>query len=321
MIATNSIGGYFELELPNGKEYHLNAIRLNTGRNAFEYILKSKDYKKVYLPFYTCDVMLEPIQKLNIKVEYYSIDETFRPIFDFSIVSNQDVFVYTNYFGICDKQVFEVSQKCNNLIIDNAQAFYSSPIKGVDTFYSPRKFFGISDGAYLYTDKELVEVLETDESYRRFSHLLKRMDSSAEMGYADFVSNDKSLDNNPIRKMSNLTSRLLTSINYDEISIKRKENFNFLHAVLSQSNKLKFDINTIEVPMVYPYWATKELREKLLEHKVYTAKYWSNVSEWVNNDCLEMKLTEEVIHLPIDQRQTKVELDKIIKIIFHEYSR
>ena len=32
-----SIGGYFELELPQGEEYHKNAIRLNTGRNAFEY--------------------------------------------------------------------------------------------------------------------------------------------------------------------------------------------------------------------------------------------------------------------------------------------
>jgi hypothetical protein len=37
-----SIGGYFELELSRGEEYHSDAIRLNTGRNAFEYI-KSKE--------------------------------------------------------------------------------------------------------------------------------------------------------------------------------------------------------------------------------------------------------------------------------------
>jgi len=34
----NSIGGYFELELLRREEYHKNAIRLNTGRNAFEYV-------------------------------------------------------------------------------------------------------------------------------------------------------------------------------------------------------------------------------------------------------------------------------------------
>jgi hypothetical protein len=30
------IGGFFELELTVRKEYHKNAIRLNTGRNSFE---------------------------------------------------------------------------------------------------------------------------------------------------------------------------------------------------------------------------------------------------------------------------------------------
>ena len=71
------IGGYFELELNKGHEYHPQAIRLNSGRNAFEYILRAKKYKKVYMPFYTCEVMFEPLQKLNLNFENYSIDENF----------------------------------------------------------------------------------------------------------------------------------------------------------------------------------------------------------------------------------------------------
>ncbi len=136
-----SIGGYFELELSRGEEYHSDAIRLNTGRNAFEYILRAKKFNKVYLPFYTCDVMLEPITKLNLAYEFYSIDSNFLPIFNYSNVQENEVFVYNNYFGICDVQTREVAALCKNLIIDYSQAFYSKPIKGVDTFYSPRKFF------------------------------------------------------------------------------------------------------------------------------------------------------------------------------------
>lgn len=147
-----AIGGYFELELNNGQEYHQNAISLNTGRNSFEYILRAKQYKKVYLPYYTCDVMVEPIQKIKIDVEFYFIDEFFQPKFDFSRIRDDEVFVYNNYFGICDEQVNKVAAECKNLIIDNSQAFYSLPLPGVDTFYSPRKFFGIPDGAYLYTE-------------------------------------------------------------------------------------------------------------------------------------------------------------------------
>ena len=60
-----TLGGYFELELRKGDHYHKTAIKLNTGRNAFEYLLRAKQYQKVYMPYFTCDVMLEPIKKLQ----------------------------------------------------------------------------------------------------------------------------------------------------------------------------------------------------------------------------------------------------------------
>lgn len=66
-----AIGGYFGLELNNKNEYHSKAIRLNTGRNALEYILRTKKYHKIYLPYYTCKVLLEPIIKLNLLYEFY----------------------------------------------------------------------------------------------------------------------------------------------------------------------------------------------------------------------------------------------------------
>ena len=75
----NAIGGYFELELRKGEHYHKNAIRLNTARNCFEYVLRSRSYDKVYIPYYTCEVMLEPIQKLGIDYEFYHINELLEP--------------------------------------------------------------------------------------------------------------------------------------------------------------------------------------------------------------------------------------------------
>lgn len=69
----NAIGGYFELELRRGEHYHKDAIRLNTARNCFEYVIRARHYTKVYMPFYTCEVMFEPLQKLNIEFEFYTI--------------------------------------------------------------------------------------------------------------------------------------------------------------------------------------------------------------------------------------------------------
>lgn len=313
----NPIGGYFELELSRGEEYHKNAIRLNTARNAFEYVLRAKRYQKVYLPFYTCDVMLEPIQKLNIDYSFYSIDKDFRPVFNYDDIERNDVFVYTNYFGLCDKIVKEVSEKCENLIIDNSQAFYSQPLSGVDTFYSPRKFFGITDGAYLYTDRLLDDNFETDISFQRFEHLLGRTDIGAKEFYAAFKRNDEALSNQPIKLMSKLTQKLLSGIDYETIADRRIQNFNLLHSQLKDSNHVKLNLELGAVPMIYPFLVNdgEQLKEILIHNSVFVATYWPNVIEWCDDFQLEFTMTKKNVYLPIDQRYGVQEMKTIIETI------
>lgn len=298
-----TLGGYFELELPQRGEYHQDAIRLNTGRNAFEYILRAKGYRNVFLPYYICDAMLEPVHKLGLTCEFYNIDETFRPLFDYSCLGENDVFVYVNYFGICDTQVEEIGRKGKNIVIDNSQAFFSMPLKDTDTFYSPRKFFGVPDGAYLYTDKILSE-LEKDLSYMRFSHLLKNIDLGSENGYTEFRRNEDALANQPIKKMSKLTQRLLGAFDYSNVAQKRLQNFNFLHRNLEKYNCLDIKINDNSIPMVYPclFLKRKGLKNKLISQKIFVATYWSNVLMSCEEGSFEYKLSEDVVFLPIDQR-------------------
>lgn len=313
----SAIGGYFSLELNNRNEYHTNAIRLNTGRNALEYILRVKLYNKIYLPYYTCDVLLEPIKKLALLYEFYSIDEKFEPIFDFSLIKEKECFLYTNYFGIKDDFISYLKTICTNLIIDNAQAFYSKPLDFIDTFYSPRKFFGVPDGAYLYINKFINKELETDISYTRFDSLLRRIDVNAEDGYSFFIKNDKSLSNMPILKMSKLTQKILSSIDYHSVAMSRRENYNYLYMNLQQLNQIDFKLNPNQVPMVYPFYTHNiNLRSRLIRERVYTAQYWNNVLNWVDNNRIEYKFTTNIIHLPIDQRYTQNDLEKIVKIIF-----
>lgn len=313
------IGGYFELELAKGEEYHKDAIRLNTGRNAFEYILKAKGYKKVYLPFYTCDVMLEPIIKLNITCEFYSIRNNFEPIFDFHKVMMDEVFVYTNYFGVCDRIVKKLSEQCKNLIIDNSQAFYSTPLPDIDTFYSVRKFFGVPDGAYLYTDTLFLDNLETDISYQRFEHLLGRADIGAEKFYTAFKNNDESLNNQPIKQMSKISQKMLSGVDYQSISDKRIENFNSLHCQLKNINQLNITIESNITPMIYPLLIEngEKLKKKLIHNKVFIATYWPNVKEWVDMDSLEMYLSDNLVCIPIDQRNNEKDMERMKNLILN----
>jgi hypothetical protein len=317
MKNTKAIGGYFELELGNEKnEFHHDAISLNTARNALEYVLLANNPKKLFLPYFTCDAILEPLNKLKIPFEFYSINEDLEPIFDFTSLSNNDAFLYTNYFGLKDKYIKQLSVFCHQLIVDNAQAFYSRPCGDVPTFYSTRKFFGVSDGAYLYFNNKLNKILDNDVSFERMAHLLIRKDVSAEKGYTIFTENDNSLKNEPIKVMSKITKSILRTIDYEAISYKRRENFLFLDETLKNNNKFSFKLDKETIPMVYPYWVKDHnLRKRLLENKIFTATYWPNVFEWCPDESFEYKLATEVIYLPIDQRYDLDDMKKILNFV------
>ena len=194
------------------------------------------------------------------------------------------------------------------MIVDNAQAFFAPRVEGIDTFYSPRKFFGVADGGYLYIDKRLEIELDQDYSYDRMSHLLKRIDLSAEEGYADFRKNDDSLITQPIKQMSKLTEAMLCSVNYEEIKRQRIDIYKALNEKLLDENKFKFELTEADVPMVYPYYVEsgEEKKKKLIKNRIYVATYWPNVLEWSKEDYLEYKLTSTLITLPLNK--TLVEL-------------
>lgn len=310
------IGGYFGLELPHGSEYHKDAIRLNTGRNCLEYILRAKGYKKVYLPYYTCEVVLEPFAKLGIEYEFYHID-IYLEIRDQFDLKADEALLYVNYYGLKQSYVESLAVKVGEqLIVDNTQAFYAKPIKGIDSFYTCRKFFGVPDGAYLYTDKLLDVELEQDLSYDRFMSLTKRIDIGAEAGYTDFRELSKSLVGQPIKRMSNLTQRMMQGVDYSVVAKQRRENFIQLNKELGSSNTLDLPLEDDAVPMVYPYLTSSEgIREKLIDNKVFVARYWPNVLEWTVMGDIDYLLAYQMQPLPIDQRYRVKEMNRISTII------
>lgn len=312
----DSIGGYFSLELPQREEYHKHALRLNTGRNCLEYVLLARGYKKVYVPYYTCEAVMEPINKLGIPYEYYHIDIHLE-IRDHFTLKADEALLYTNYYGLKQRYVEQLAEKVGTrLIVDNTQAFYAKPLRGIDTFYTCRKFFGVADGAYLYCDAELGEEIEQDYSYDRMAHLLKRIDLSAEEGYVDFRKADDGLDNQPIRRMSKLTQRMMQSIDYEAAAKRRRENYLMLHETLGGVNNMELPLEDDAVPMVYPYLApVKGLHEKLIENKVFVARYWPNVLDWTTKDDIEYLLACQMQPLPVDQRSGEEDMKRIVEII------
>jgi len=313
------IGGYFELELnPIKKEYHPRAIKLNSGRYCLQYILRAKKYNKIFLPSYICDSVLQPINNENLSYEFYSINQGFEPLFN-KPINDDECFLYVNYFGINSKNVNKCVAKYENLIIDNSHAFFEFPHKNIDTFYSARKFFGVPDGAYLYSNIDTDISLKREISLDRMNFLLKRIENSAQEGYPLFQINESYFDICGLKRMSHLTKRLLSSIDYEICQKIRNRNFLFLHEKLSKYNDFDIDRDTINGPMVYPFMNPAiNLKEKLIEKKIYVATYWNDVKNRVNSNSFEYKLANFLIPLPIDQRYNLDDLNNTVDLI-HSY--
>ncbi len=95
------IGGYFELELPPSDLSEVpSGIFVNSGRHALEYILRALGNKvrHVWLPYYTCDVVLEPINRLGLTYTFYHINESFE-IADRIDLQQGHYLIANNYYG------------------------------------------------------------------------------------------------------------------------------------------------------------------------------------------------------------------------------
>lgn len=311
-----AIGGYFELEMSHRGSYHSAALALNTGRNCLEYILLARHYHRVYLPYYSCDVLLEPFNKLDIEYRFYHINKNLE-LDDPIALSDGEALLYINYFGLKQDYVISLAEKWGGrLIVDNTQAFYALPLSGIDTFYSCRKFFGVADGAYVYCDKRLDMELEQDHSWDRMTHLLKRIDVSTEAAYVDFCGHEEQLKGNPIMMMSPLTHRMMASIDYQQVASRRQENYNILDKALRDKNGIFLPLADDAVPMVYPFLTTDAgLRQRLIDHRIYVAQYWPNVLEWSGEDYDDYQLTKNLLPLPVDQRYDEEDMSSILALI------
>ena len=317
MSIGHEIGGYFELELPlHNTLFHNDASAVNSGRNALELILRNCTYNKIYLPDYICDVVIEPVKKLGLRYEYYSLSKELFPKID--NIDENSVLLYVNYFGVSSCHIKTLLEKFSEIIVDNTQAFFDLPVGNEPTFYSPRKFFGVPDGgfAYLPGKKVILQEYAQDYSYNRMSHLLKRIDVSAKAGYKEFKKNDDQLMGQPIMRMSRLTRRILMSVNFQNVMRLRRMNFSHVHEDLKDLNELTSLISraSFTVPLCYPflYEGNHQLRERFIERRIYVPTYWPHLLDKSYEGSFAQYLAQNILPIPIDQRMSIAQINLLL---------
>ncbi|WP_024862268.1 hypothetical protein [Ruminococcus flavefaciens] len=308
------IGGYIEFETFRSKMLYDDGIKLNCGRNAFAYLIETENIKKVCFPKMMCDSDDKVLGDYGVEVRYYSIDRELKME---DIVLEDDEWLYVvNYYGqLTDEYIKSLKKKYGRIILDNAQAYFQRPVAGIDTVYTCRKFFGVPDGAVLYTDTRLDRELPVDESFSRINFLVGRFERTASEFYCEYAANNDLFFNEPIKRMSRLTENLLRSIDYDFIENRRTENFTHYNEELASVNKLRLIVP--RGAFMYPFYTENgnEARAILKDMKIYIPTLWPNVFDKCTENDAEYDLAENILPLPCDQRYSYDEIKYVIEVI------
>ena len=306
------IGGYLELERFSGPMLHEKALALSSGRACLSYLIQQRGIRKIALPDYNCDVVEQACRNCGVEVRFYPIGENLRPK---NLTLSGDEWLYlVNFYGqLTGEELQTYAARFPRLIVDNAQAYFDMPLSSVDTLYTCRKFIGVPDGGFVYTDAPERE-LEQDESLERMNFVLGRFERTAGEFFAMASQNNDALSFEP-KKMSELTRNLLHAVDYDQIKRRRTENFAILHESLGQYNQLA--VRLTEGAYAYPLMVPggEKIRKKLIKKQIFIPQIWPNVEERQPADSIACKLAREILPLPCDQRYGEEEMAFIIEAV------
>ena len=323
------MGGYLPIELVKGSGWFSTVPQdkcwaLNTGRTALWAATMNLQPEKVFIPYYYCPDVIEMFQSLPVKVCFYRINENLLPrTEDLYSYTQRDCLLLVDYFGILSSELLPYTELYPRIIFDFCHSFYTTPVmkEGVLNVYSCRKFFGVSDGAYLIGETLKKSELERDYSSDRASHLLISLEKGTNYAYQENKANEEKIGKSHLT-MSLLTEAILNGVDYTHVASSRKENYTFLQKCLVSLSRLPLPTREDITPYCFPLLLNRDIHAQLVDRKIYTPYLWKWLLEDKWNGTIEQDLSRNLLPLPLDQRYRSDQLqwmcDQILAILAKE---
>lgn len=318
------IGGYLEMEVCQGQEFYPDLFKLNLGRTAAALYLVESGCRCVYLPRFLCSSVIDTVGALPLSVRFYGILEDFMPdpatLPDRRLDEGECLYLVNAYGLLSDEQLASVRDRWGQVLLDFTHAFFQAPIEGVAAVASIRKFFGVTDGAYLKSDLPLTLPQEQDSSCDRFAHVLGRFEQGAGAFYQAMLDTAHSYEGAAAKRMSPLTENLLKGIDYDHVMRRRMENYQVLSEALNRENGLA-ESGVLRTPdrgpFVYPLLVQDgpALRKALAAQKIFVPTYWTNVIGSCPEGSVEHRYAAHILALPCDQRYGVQEMERVAEAV------
>ena len=312
------IGGYFEFEHFEGNEYHQEALRLDCARNCLGYLIEARKITRIWIPYWMCQSVHDIAKQHQVSVQYYEITPSFSPDYSKIDFDEGDYLYLVDYYGQLSSCDFDeaIAFSDARIIVDEVMSFFRKPIPGVDTIYSCRKFFGVSDGAYLYTSASINRKLPVSSSHEYMISVLGRAEGSSNDFFGDSQRNNERFRSETISIMSPITANILRAIDYQAVSSRRRSNFEYVASRLGTINQLH--PHPVDGAFMYPLLLDNgfELRKRMQQKKIYISTFWTNVT---NHNGLSGRYARDILPMIIDQRYDIDDMRYMCDLLESEY--
>ena len=194
---------------------------------------------------------------------------------------------------------------------------------------SLRKWFPVADGGVLYTKKNVTDIWDMAEYRKNYfvdsleAMILKKYyiqyGVDCNSIYREiFAKSEQQLDmQSEIYQISDISKSILECISIKQLQEKRKKNYSQLKGKL-KNIPVKDVLSTDNfVPLVYPVYVENrnQFRQYLMENKIYCAVHWPLAGTGLETDSDAVKIYENIISLPIDQRYESMHMEYLAQVI------
>lgn len=333
------IGSNFELEASNLRRADdnifayladYNTIYTDSGRSAIRLLGGYMD-GVVLLPSYICESVVSPCTG---KIEYYKIAPDFS--IDLEDLKNKltdrvTVVYIMHYFGALQPketltEIKRLQAELHFVIVEDTthSIFTSVHTIGDYCICSLRKWFAVPDGAVLYSKHSLdgigAKAPAQKNVWKRLQAMLLKhayLYDGVECNrlYRDiFDETEHALDvQSEIYRMSNVSFSLLSCYSVQDMISARRKNFDVLYEGLGGMGLHMVLPHEDIVPLVFPVMTEDRnaLRSFLIEKQIYCAVHWPMPEDFTE----EVKRSDHMISLPLDQRYGKEHMQYMIRCI------
>lgn len=321
-----------------------NIVLTTSGRGAIALLLKTIKPKlnTVLLPSYICESVILSFIEQGYICYFYDINKDLSPNIE-SIISYGDIgiFFHMGYYGFPTNSnltdiISYLKSRSTIIIEDITHTLFSNYKRFEENDYyvaSIRKWFGVPSGGLLASPSSIIKSnLRKNDDFtyiRRQALLIKSKyiisgDETLKPLYlALFAKAEKLLDEDiEPYDIDDLSRRIISTIDIDELIRKRKENFKTLAGNLNDLNKVESIFTNMPediCPIFYPVLIINnrnEIREILINKKIYCPIHWPMPSRIkINYFKNSQQVYKTILSIPCDQRYNGRDMERVVSIL------